>query len=388
MSSPSSPAQIIRPLLPSGSGRKSPPSVWELINNYAYPAKLKAWEEPWRNRYEFLMERGYQLRPRYHPQWTASWRMPGTEKNPVYCEDAHDIIVYMVLDARRLQDDCQVCIKRITKITGEVAIARYLASYQDSKNHCAPVLDNFQDPGDPGVSYMVMPLLRDFNDPDFGARGEVVDFITQILEGMAFMHTHFVAHADLTTVNIMMDARPIIPQGWHFASRCFAPNGYEDLRPLSRIDHPVRYYIIDFDNAVRFKPGDSPIIKGLGGRDSDPPELSTIHIPFDHYKLDVFTVGNVILKEFRKKYLGLEFLDSLISIMMTRDFRKRPTAQATLEYWYKVRDSVPVASARWPLRKPDESVGEVVVNTLTAAREGVHSLRYLFEQDKRTWANP
>jgi hypothetical protein len=65
---------------------------------------------------------------------------------------------------------------------------------------------------------------------------------------------------------------------------------------------------------------------------------------------------------------------------MTRDFRKRPTARAALDHWYKVRDSIPIASARWPLRKPDESVGEVVVNTLTAAREGVHNLRYLFEE--------
>ncbi|KAG5641638.1 hypothetical protein DXG03_004561, partial [Asterophora parasitica] len=124
----------------------------------------------------------------------------------------------------------------------------------------------------------------------------------------------------------------------------------------------------------------SPIIKGLGGRDSDPPELATTNIPFDHYKLDVFTVGNVLLKEFRKKYLGLDFLNSLIETMLTPDWRRRPTAQASLDHWIKIRDSIPVASARWPLRKPEESIGEVVVNTLTAARSSVHNLRYFFEE--------
>ncbi|KAG5641208.1 hypothetical protein DXG03_005767 [Asterophora parasitica] len=206
---------------------------------------------------------------------------------------------------------------------------------------------------------MVMPILRPFDDPDFGARGEVVDFVTQILEGMSFMHVHLVAHADLTAANVMMDARPILPKGWHFASLGFTPNGYESIKPLARIDYP----------------------KAWGGRDNDPPELATTRVPFDQYKLDVFTVGNILLKEFRKqKYFGLEFLDGLIKMMMTPDWRRRPTAQDALDCWINIRDSIPVASARWPLRKPEESVGEVVVNTLTAARSGVHNLRYLFEE--------
>ncbi|KAG5642296.1 hypothetical protein DXG03_003040 [Asterophora parasitica] len=313
---------------------KPPHTVWELINDYAYPSKLK---------------------------------------------------VYMVLDARRLKDNVNVCIKRISKVTKEVTIAQYLASNQDSRNHCTPVWDDFRDPDLPDVSYMVMPVLRDFNDPEFGARGEVVDFVTQMLEGMTFMHSQGVAHSDLTAVNIMMDARPILPRGWHFSAPRSAPNGYGNLKPFARIDHPVRYYIINFDNAVRFLPGQSSIVKGLGGRDSDPPELATTHIPFDHFKLDVFTLGNVFLKELKNKYLSLDFLDGLLTMMMTRDYRKRTTAQAALDYWVKVRDSIPVASARWPLRKPEESVGEAVVNTFTAAREGVHNLRYLFEHDKRKW---
>ncbi|KAG5635226.1 hypothetical protein DXG03_005469, partial [Asterophora parasitica] len=92
----------------------------------------------------------------------------------------------MALDAQSVKDGSLVCIKRITRVASdEVAIAEYLTSPElrrDSSNHCAPSLDSFQDPEDPGVRYMVMPILRPFEDPDFGARGEVVDFVTQILE--------------------------------------------------------------------------------------------------------------------------------------------------------------------------------------------------------------
>jgi hypothetical protein len=34
----------------------------------------------------------------------------------------------------------------------------------------------------PDVEYIVMPVLRPYNDPEFSFVGEVVDFVTQVLE--------------------------------------------------------------------------------------------------------------------------------------------------------------------------------------------------------------
>lgn len=34
----------------------------------------------WRDRYQFFRRKGYILRPRYHPDWQASWRF---EVNPI-----------------------------------------------------------------------------------------------------------------------------------------------------------------------------------------------------------------------------------------------------------------------------------------------------------------
>ena len=80
-----------------------------------------------------------------------------------------------------------VCIKMTAKKTDELEIGRYLVpdssqSPQSPRDHCVPILDAFRNPVSPDVSYIVMPLLRPFDNPEFGAIGEVIDFVTQILE--------------------------------------------------------------------------------------------------------------------------------------------------------------------------------------------------------------
>lgn len=95
----------------------------------------------------------------------------------------------------------------------------------------------------------------------------------------------------------MMDGRPILPHGWHFVADNCLPNGVDQLSPLARIDHPVRYYIVDYDCSVRLQPGQSHIISGFGGRDGDVPEIAKYQ-PHDPFKVDVFTVGNMLYKDF------------------------------------------------------------------------------------------
>lgn len=51
-------------------------------------SNLSLWERRWRDRQRFLQSRGYILRPRYHPDWVPSWRIPDSNKVIAYCEDA------------------------------------------------------------------------------------------------------------------------------------------------------------------------------------------------------------------------------------------------------------------------------------------------------------
>ena len=96
-------------------------------------------------------------------------------------------IVPCLLDAKDLRTNKLVCIKRVGKKTNELEIGRYLVpesseSLQDPNNHCVPILDAFSDPVHCDISYIVMPLLRPFDEPKFGAIGEVIEFVTQLLE--------------------------------------------------------------------------------------------------------------------------------------------------------------------------------------------------------------
>jgi hypothetical protein len=95
----------------------------------------------------------------------------------------------------------------------------------------------------------------------------------------------------------MMDARPILPQGWHFAEPDCVPNGVDPIAPLARIDHPVRYIIIDYDYSIRFRPGQSHLVEDVWVYKTNPPESYT-PLYYDAFKQDVFTLGNVFSKEF------------------------------------------------------------------------------------------
>ncbi len=77
-------------------------------------------------------------------------------------------------------------IKRIPRprISSELQIGKFfttLDSPQDPRNHCIPILDSFEIDGDEGL-YIVMPLLRDFDDPPFYSVKEVIEFVHQTLE--------------------------------------------------------------------------------------------------------------------------------------------------------------------------------------------------------------
>jgi hypothetical protein len=81
----------------------------------------------------------------------------------------------------------------------------------------------------------------------------------------------------------------------------FMPNGVDPIVPLARIDHPVRYFIIDYDCSLQFRPGETPLVRDFSGHKSDPPEFKLSQ--YDAYKVDVFTLGNVLDNKFLKACL-------------------------------------------------------------------------------------
>jgi hypothetical protein len=92
-----------------------------------------------------------------------------------------------ILDATRMTDGQFVLLKCLQKsiYPYEVDIACFFSSPPlagDPQNHCVPVYEVLQVPDDDDKVIIVMPLLREYRDPDFDTIGEIVGFFSQIFE--------------------------------------------------------------------------------------------------------------------------------------------------------------------------------------------------------------
>lgn len=89
------------------------------------------------------------------------------------------------MDAKRIHDGKVVMLKRVPTDGDEMRIATYFSSHdlrKDPRNHCVPILDLFQDPDDPATSFLVMPLLRYIDNPEFDTVGSILECVRQLLE--------------------------------------------------------------------------------------------------------------------------------------------------------------------------------------------------------------
>jgi hypothetical protein len=98
----------------------------------------------------------------------------------------------------------------------------------------------------------------------------------------------------------MMEADTMYPEGFHPIGLEFKPDYSGVAEYTSRSATGVKYYFVDFGISVHIPDNvDSNLVTGDLGRDRDPPELA-IHRPYDPFKLDIFIIGNMLIKEFYK----------------------------------------------------------------------------------------
>ncbi|VDB85832.1 unnamed protein product [Peniophora sp. CBMAI 1063] len=309
----------------------------------------------WRDRQQFLQSKGYMLRPRFRPGWVPSWLTSG--KHPYKSEDG--ILLPMAshtIDATRMSDGKMVYLKRVKAKNREASIACSLYSEplrRDPMNHSVPVLDTFADPVVPGDSFMVMPFLREPDDPPFERVGEVVDFVDQVLQGLVFMHEQGIAHRDCSLDNIMMDASEMFPDGFHPIFQDNGLDGFSRLRSRPRSFVSVKYYFIDYGISSVFSPGQPHLVTGLDGRDRDVPELSST-TPYDPFAVDVFLIGNMFRKTLFGKYSNLQFLEFLVLRATHPTPSQRPESHELLKLWISERDRLSHLHKCWRLRERTE----------------------------------
>ncbi|KZV68675.1 hypothetical protein PENSPDRAFT_609710 [Peniophora sp. CONT] len=304
--------------------------------------ELLGYEAAWRDRQAFLQAQGYMLRPRLRPNWVPSWR-----KSPAAIIESEDGVVLPMrrhlVDATHISDGTLVYIKRVH--TGDeetLALAKMNSTgvKDDPRNHAVRILDYFQDDVDNTISYIVMPFLLPIDEPPMERVGECIDFVTQFLEGLICQHEAGVAHRDLSEKNLLIEASALYPQGHHPVKLEMLPD-LSGLAPaLPRWKLGVRYLYVDFGISTYFPPGSTQrLVTGILGRNQNVPELSKT-VPYDPFKVDIFSLGQVFERVFTKTYTNTEFLRPLIKSMTARDPAARPSAAEAFSQWTEMSKSV------------------------------------------------
>ncbi|KAJ3832050.1 hypothetical protein F5878DRAFT_729487 [Lentinula raphanica] len=318
----------------------------------------------WREHYHWLKSKGYLLRPRYHPDWVPSWL--GSTKFARSFEDCQTrMLVPNNLDAIRIADGKPVMLRLADSpsISDELEIGRLVSTndmLSDPRNHCVPTYDTLEIPKatNKGKNRItVMPYLVAWDQVDFQTVGEVVDFCSQVFEGLQFMHLHNIAHNDAKNDNIMMDWSPLYPQPPHFHDVVERMDWKGPAKPRKRTLYPVRYYFIDWDLSkvydAKIRISRVPVrLPGYGG-DRTVPEFKR-NEPCNPFAVDVYCLGNVIRQKFIEGDPNVDdpprrnvgFLRDLIADMTHDDPMKRPTMDEVVVRFEEIRKKL----SWWKLR--------------------------------------
>ncbi|KAJ3725966.1 kinase-like domain-containing protein [Lentinula raphanica] len=332
-----------------------------------YNQSLSQSESFWRDHYDWLKSKGYLLRPRYHPNWVASWI--GITDIPYVFEDFQTApLVPFNLDAIRIADGKPVMLRLADppSVSDELEIGRLVSSkssHSDPRNHCVPIYDTLEIPEATGTGrkhIVVMPYLVAWDKVEFQTVGEVVDFCSQVFEGLQFMHNQNIAHNDAKNDNIMMDWSPLYPQPPHFHSLWKRMDWKGPSKPRNRTLYPGRYYFIDWDLSKQYSTATritrAPrLLPGYGG-DQTVPEFKR-NQACNPFAVDVYCLGNVIRNKFIEVHSiqlliinpprrNVKFLRDLIADMTHDDPLKRPTMDEVVGRFEEIRKRL----SWWKLR--------------------------------------
>ena len=132
------------------------------------------------------------------------------------------------MDATRARDGRQVMFKKVSA-GSELEISQFLSSpglIPESHNHCIPLLDILELPGEPDQKLTVKPFLRAFDKPRFQTYGGFMSFFSQICDvrlgtpfDWRYRHKRIVIKnsflRDCTANTIMLDPSGMYPKGFH-----------------------------------------------------------------------------------------------------------------------------------------------------------------------------
>jgi len=114
-----------------------------------------------------------------------------------------------------------------------------------------------------------------------------------------YIPTHLQSR-DCSVANIMVDPTNMYPLGFHPVRDRFLNDLSSRAPVIHRSELGVKYYFVDYGISSYFPlRSQGGLVYGTEGRDQDVPELSD-EIPYDPFKVDIFTIGNVFRQLFHE----------------------------------------------------------------------------------------
>ncbi|KAG9102745.1 hypothetical protein FRC06_001277 [Ceratobasidium sp. 370] len=341
-------------------------------------AVLTPAEEAWSAHQDYLEYNGFILRPRLRRGWKPSWLEQSDD--PSNYEDSIRITEQEpgIVDATRTSDGAPVVLKAVRNAQptaeaspekpDELGILKYIHSPPYTGhlcNHAVPLLGSIPMPDPSEGSFAVLPLLRMHDDPPFLNVAEAVEFMKQVLRGLAFMHAQNVAHRDIKRSSIMMAGEVLYDEPFHPVAQSLSLDTKSILRPRARHEldthrrhdgeSAVRYYFINFSRASHMpasaaasRPGTPRLLRSTRGQLGRFPE-AMLTVGHDPFKADVYCLGKYVIDDLIMRHLALAPFTSVARYMTRRDPRTRPTAAEAFAHFETIRGSLEGKCLRIPL---------------------------------------
>ncbi|KAH9035415.1 hypothetical protein EDB84DRAFT_1222789 [Lactarius hengduanensis] len=318
--------------------------------------RLSGNEVWWRDHYDDIKSRGYQLRPRYDPGWVSSWR---GSSSGFSVEAEQPYLSLAAMDATRLRDGKRVMLKKVLPEEGphELQICLLFSSVEvamNPHNHCVPLLEVIElSPRSGSQKLMVFPLLFPFNQPRIQTFGEFAAFFTQICEGIQFMHQLNVAHRDCTAENIMSSRSKMYPNRFLPAEIGRNSTFKGAVKAYTRARPPPRYYFVGLELSVQYPSRDTIDEPWRRGDTSAPEHQSGGLGRCNPFQTDIYYIGNLVSQEFVERCEGFEFMKDLVASMTQDDPAKRPVIEEVLQEFVRIRESLTKSKLRSAITSKD-----------------------------------
>lgn len=294
------------------------------------------------------------------PDWVPSWTKIKNPTPLTWTYEDGEYSPHGLMDAIRVSDGARVMLKLVRPAEDHTEELASLLSAPprgaDPRDHCLPLLAVLHPPEYPSHTVLVTHYCVPWDIWPFVRVDEAVGFFTQVFEGLAFMHGNNIAHLDASHGNIVMDAVHLYQEPFHPMRPHTRLVGAKPARHLERhqSDTAVKYYFVDFEGAVHFDASQLrvylPLVKRRIGQDKTlPEEQGPDAPPCDPFAVDVYCLGNVLVKHWLKAYKNVELIRALAEDMTAADPARRPTADEVVRRFQLTRSSLSASDLLQPL---------------------------------------